>query len=377
MNLLNKGLAFFMCLSIFLLASCKKLEFDKIAKGAWNPNLAVPLAYSNFGVYDILALKDSTDLVVVDPSTGALALVYKGEVFSVGAQTLLNIQNVNQSKNLNSADLNTTPAAAFNGTFTSTNIETLDFNAGSAEVHQMSVKSGILTLNLSTNLEHDITCVITFPDMKINGSPVTTTVSLNYTGSLPNTSIGTVNLTGALADLTLGNTTFDKMNAVISTTITGTGQPIVGTENMNVNFSLDDIEFKNAVGYFGQNNLGIVEDTVLLKLFENSTAGYFELVNPKVSFLAENSFGFPIKMNFTDLKTINVSNGNEYPLTGFPSVFNIERANVMGQIASSSFELNTANTANFSSIVSSTPKYFVFSANAQSNPDGNISPLNF
>ena len=377
MNLLNKGLASFVCLSILLLASCKKMEFDKIAKGAWNPNLAVPLAYSNFGVYDILALKDSTDLVVINPSTGALALVYKGDIFSVGAQTLLNIQNVNQSKNLNFAALNATPAAAFNGTYTSTNTETINFNAGSAEVHQVAVKSGILTLNLSTNLKHDITCVITFPDMKINGSPVTTTVSLNYTGSLPNTTSGTVNLAGALADLTLGNTTFNKMNAVISTTISGSGQPIVGTENMNVNFAFDNIQFTNAVGYFGQNNLGISGDTILLKLFQNSTAGYFELVNPKVLFVAENSFGFPIKMNFTGLKTVNVSNGNEYPLTGWPSTFNIARANVIGQTASSLFELNTTNTANLSSVVSSTPKYFVFSANAQSNPAGNVLPLNF
>src|SRR5690554_1298008 len=133
MNLLkNKGLALLICLNIFLLASCKKLEFDKIAKGAWSPNLAVPLAYSNFDVYDILAMEDSTDLVVVNPSTGSMALVYKGDVFSVGAQTILNIQNVNQSKNLNSDDLDATPAAEFNGTLTSTNTEILNFNAGSA-----------------------------------------------------------------------------------------------------------------------------------------------------------------------------------------------------------------------------------------------------
>ena len=67
---------------IFFASSCKKLEFDKIAQTAWNPNLAIPLAYADFGVYDILARQDSTDLVVIDPSTGAIALVYKGEIAS-------------------------------------------------------------------------------------------------------------------------------------------------------------------------------------------------------------------------------------------------------------------------------------------------------
>lgn len=377
MNLLNRGLAFTVFASILLFASCKKMEFDKIAKGAWNPNLAVPLAYSNFGVYDILALKDSNDLVVINPSTGALALVYKGDVFSVGAQTLVDIQDVNQSKSFNFSDLNVAPAASFNGSVTSNNTETLNFNVGGAELHDVNIKSGVLNLNVSTNLKHDLTCVITFPNLKINGTPVSTTVSLNYTGSVPHTGTGTVNLSNAVADFTLGNTTFNKLNANISTTVNGTGQSIVGTENLNVNFGFNNVLFKNATGYFGQNNMGISGDTVLLKLFQNATSGYFELVNPKVKFIAENSFGFPIRMNFTGLKTINVSNGNQFPLTGFPTVFNIAGANSIGQSANSYFELNTTNTNNLSSVVSSTPKYFVFSANAQSNPAGNVLPLNF
>lgn len=377
MNLLNKGLASYLCLSILLFASCKKMDFDKIAKGAWNPNLAVPLAYANFGVYDILAMKDSNDLVVIDQNTGALALVYKGDVFSVDAESLVNIQDLTVSKSLNFSSLNAIPAAAFNGTVSSNNSETLNFNAGTAEIHEVKFKAGVLTMNVSSNLKHDVTCVITFPNMKVNGTPVSTTVSLNYTGTVPTTGTTTVNLSDAVADLTLGNTTFNKMNATMVTTITGSGQPIVGTENVTVGFGFSNMLFENAKGYFGQNNLGITGDTVLLKLFQNSTAGYFELVNPKIRFFADNSFGFPIRMNFSGLKTINISNGNQYPLVGYPTVFNIAAASAMGQSANSLFELNTSNTSNLSTVVSSTPKYFVFSANAQSNPAGNVPPLNF
>ncbi len=137
------------------------------------------------------------------------------------------------------------------------------------------------------------------------------------------------------------------------------------------------MRFSNVKGYFGQNSMGISGDTVLLKLFQNSTAGFFELVNPKIKFLADNSFGFPIRLNFSNLKTIDISNGNEAVLTGFPTVFNIAGASSMGQSALSDFELNTSNTNNLSTVVSSVPKYFVFSANAQSNPNGNVAPLNF
>ncbi len=377
MNLLTKNWSLVACACLLFFTSCKKMEFDKIAKGAWNPNLAIPLAYANFGVYDILALKDSSDLVVVNQNTGALALVYKGEVFSVDAQSFVEIEDLALSEHLNFASLNATPSGAFNGTVSSNNGQTITFNAGSAEVHELKFKSGVLTLNVSSDLAHDITCVITFPDMKVNGTPISKTVSLNYTGTVPTNVTSTINLSNALADLTLGNTTFNKVNVAIVTTITGSGQPIVGTEHVTVDFGFNDMQFEHVKGYFGQNNLGISGDTVLLKLFENSTEGYFELVNPKIKFLADNSFGFPIRMNFSGLKTINMSNGNEYPLGGYPSVFNIAGASAMGQSANSQFELNTSNTSNLSTVVSSTPKYFVFSANAQSNPAGNIPPMNF
>ena len=377
MNHLTKNLTFVACASMLFLASCKKLEFDKIATGAWNPNLAVPVAHAKFGVYDILALKDSTDLVVVEPSTGALALIYKGDIISLDAASLVNIQDLNQTASLNFAALNAIPSPGFNSVVTSNNTQTLNFNVGGAELHQAKLKSGSLQLNVSSNLAHDITSVITFPNMTKNGLPVSITVNLAYTGTVPHNGTASVNLSGALADFTLGNTTFNQMNATIATTITGSGQPILGTENLQVEFGFTSVNFENARGYFGQNNMGISGDTVLLKLFQNSPSGYFELVNPKIRFIADNSFGFPVRINFSDLKTINVSNGNQYPLGGYPTVFNIAGASAIGLSEISNFELTTANTTNLTTVVSSVPKYFVFAANAQSNPNGNVAPLNF
>lgn len=376
MNLLTKGLTYLLCSSILFFASCKKMEFDKIANGAWNPNLAVPIAHANFGVYDILALKDSSDLVIVD-NTGALALVYNGDIFSVDAESLISMQDVNESVNLSFSDLNFTSAPAFNGSVSSTNNQVITMDAGTAELHEVNFKSGLITLNISSELAHDLMCTITFPSLTINGTAVTRTVSLNYTGTVPHSASATVDLTGAKVDLTLGNTTFNKLNATISTTINGTGEAISGAENTTVDFGFNNMRFSNVKGYFGQNSMGISGDTVLLKLFQNSTAGFFELVNPKIKFLADNSFGFPIRLNFSNLKTIDASNGNEAVLTGFPTVFNIAGASSMGQSALSDFELNTSNTNNLSTVVSSVPKYFVFSANAQSNPNGNVAPLNF
>lgn len=377
MDFLTKSLGYIACASIFLFTSCNKFEFDKIAKGAWNPNLAVPIAHSSFGVYDILALQDSTDLVVIDPNTGAIALVYKGEILTIDAGQLVNIQDKNESLNLNLTELNAPPIPSFNASVTSNNSQNFVFDAGQSELHNLTFKTGALDINVSTDLAHDVTCVVTFPDLIKNGNAVSAAVSLDYTGSTPQNRNATINLTEAFADFTMGNTTFNELEAIIETTITGTGQPINNSESITIDFAFTNLDFKNAEGYFGQNNLGISGDSVLLKLFQNANNGYFELVDPKITFFAENSFGFPIQMGFSNLKTVNVNTGAEVLLSGFPSVFNINSANAIGQTTVSQLELNTTNTTNLSNLVSSVPKYFVYSANAQSNPNGNVPPLNF
>lgn len=362
---------------MLLFSSCKKIDVDKIASGAWNPNFAVPIAYSNFSAADILAQTDSTDLVVVDPNTGAIALVYKTDIYSFDAESVIELQDVSESLNLDFPVLNVATAPSFNGSATSNNNELITFNASGAELHQVDFKSGTININISANVEHDLSFVITFPELLLNGSPISETVTLNYPGSVPHSGTATFDLSNVLGDLTLGSAPFNEISANIETTITGTGQPITGNENINVDFEISNLDINNAVGYFGQFDLGIPGDSVLLKIFENSSNGYFEIVNPKINFFAENSFGFPVRLNFSDLKTVDVENGIEYPLTGFPSVFDISSPASMGQSSTSVLELNSNNTANLSTIISSVPKYFVYSGNVMSNPNGNVAPLNF
>jgi hypothetical protein len=114
-----------------------------------------------------------------------------------------------------------------------------------------------------------------------------------------------------------------------------------------------------------------------MRIFETASTGYFELINPKVKFIVENSFGFPSRINFSEIKTINIATGQEFPLTGFPTVFDVNAPSVMGQTATSTLELNTTNTPNLATVITPVPKYFYFDASAQSNPGGQIANLNF
>lgn len=374
----NRLIFFSVSALALLFTSCKKLEFDKITQTSWNPNLAVPLAYANFGVYDILALQDSNDLVVTDAVTGAISLVYTGEIFSNDAQSIIQLPNQSESFSITPAELTLLPNVAFNGTINSSLSEELsiDANAG-VELHSLELKQGMLAIQVSTTLQHDITLEITFPEFTINGTPITRTLNLTYPGSVPHSGAVNVNLQNALADLTLNGTTVNTLEVEIDATITGTGQVITGTENLNVSLNLSDLEFENATGYFGQQSVAVASDSILIRLFESATTGYFELTNPKVNFTIENSFGYPIRLNLNDLKTINVATGQEFPLTNYPATLNINTPASLGQTAITTLNLNTTNTGNLSTLISPVPKYFYFEGSAESNPDGPTPTLNF
>ena len=373
----NTLIALFL-LAIAVLPACKKLEFDKIAQNAWNPNLAIPLAHSNFGVYDILARQDSSEIVVIDNVTGAIALVYKGEAVSYDAQSIVQLNDQSSQTLLSFTDLNLVTLPAFSGTSTTTNSDNIAFNTNAGvEIHTVDFSNGTLNLALSTSLKHDVTVVLTFPDLKLNNIPISRTINLTYTGGIPQTGSTSIDLTNVIGDFTLGNTTVNTFKVNCQTTITGTGQSIVGNENIQIDYNLSNLAFENARGYFGQQNLGISNDTILMRIFETVSTGYFELINPKVKFIVDNSFGFPARINLSEIKTINVVTGQEFPLTSFPNVFDVNAPAVMGQTTTSTLELNTTNAPNLATVITPVPKYFYFAASAQSNPLGQTANLNF
>ncbi len=375
-----------LCLTIFGLLfgteSCKKLDKysdpDNISTTSWNPNVAVPLAHADFGVYDILAQTDSTDLVIIDPNSGEIALVYKGEVVSFLAEDIIEIPDVLTQINYGMSDFGISAVPGFTGQADVSDAETFDINPGNGiEFHTITFKGGAMNMQLSTDLRHDLTINITFPELTKNGIPVNETVNLTYSGTIPQTAFLSVNLDGAVGDFTVNNTTVNELVGNYTITIDGTGEVIQGAENIQCELEFSNMSYRNATGYFGQQSLGGHKDSILLKIFSETTDGYFELTNPKVKLEMINSFGFPVDVQLSGIKTVNENTGQEFVLAGYPSTVSIAAPTSFGQFETTLLELNTTNTTNLSNVITPVPKYFHFEANGISNPDGPTSTLNF
>lgn len=369
------SLFFFGSLVLFL--GCKKHDLNKISDVKWDPNLAVPIGYGDFGAYDLLAAKDSNDLII-DQTTRAVSLEYKGEIASISAQEVVDLNDHTETMNLAPSDLSLAAVGSFSGVQNSTNTSTIDFPMSNGiELHDLNFENGTMNLNVSTTLKHDIALVLTFQDLTSNGVVLTKNMNLNYTGSVPQTASATINLANVLGDFTAGNSAINRLRVSVASTITGTNAPIVGNENFDLSMGLTGLEFKNITGYFGQQSLAAASDSILLKIFNNAINGDFTFTNPSLKFVVENSFGIPMSINFNSLQSINAATGQISPLSGFPNPLVVNKPSSFGQTATTSLTLDNTNTSNMATIITPTPKYLKYGIDAVANPSGNIGPLNF
>jgi hypothetical protein len=370
--------AVWLILFALIVIGCNKPDLKKITGTVWDPSVAVPLGYADFGVYDVLASKDSNDLLVVNPLDGDIALTYSGELASVSAQEIIQLNDLSHQFGLSPVVLGLVSVGSFSTSSSSSTTENIDLSIpNGVELHAVNFNAGNLDINVSTTLEHDLVLNLTFVDLESNGSPVTKVMNLTYGGSVPQTATSSINLASILADFTAGGSTINRLRVDCDVMINGTGQPISGSESLDFTIGISNMSFENVTGYFGQQSLASASDSILMKIFNNAVEGTFSFTNPSLKFIINNSFGIPIDMNFSNLQTVNSATGQVTALSGYPSLLVINSPSTMGQTATTTLTLNSSNTANMSSIITQTPKYFNYTVSATANPGGQIGPLNF
>lgn len=358
---------------------CNKPDFSKIAGVKWDPNLAAPIGFAEFDVYDVLSASDSSNLVLINQTTGEIALTYDSEIASFNGASVIPLTDVNQTFSLGLPDLGLAAGASYSLTTTASNQEKLTVPlTNGIEIHDLVFLDGDLKLDINTTLRHDIDLDIRFIDLKSNNTIVKRNIVLDYSGTTPQTATRTIDLQDVKADFTAGGTATNELRISFDATIKGTGQPIGNNEKIDIGVSLTNLAFKNATGYFGQQLLASQVDTIDIKIFnKNTTQGTFELTNPMLNFRIENSFGIPIDINFGTMKTVNTLTGEEFVLGLNNSTLSLNEPAAMGQTATTILALNKSNTTNLSTIISPTPKLFHYGISATANPAGQTSKLNF
>jgi hypothetical protein len=359
----------------FVVFGCQKYDLDKIASNAWEPTLAVPIVDSRFNVSSILSRGD-TNTVSAGPD-GLISIIYTGRDLDIPASTVFSIPNINLGKGFLANEIGIPSTDNFESTASFNSNESFQLGLGSVDIAEILFNGGNLSVNLSSTFNHPVTVTLTFPDLINNSTPLSLSLISPFIGVLPSVSNAAQALNGYNLDLTDDGSTFNTFRVDIQIIIDGNGNAISGNEEINLNFGINNANYDRVFGDFGLQDLYTLKDTIEFRIFENSTDGYFELVNPTLTFNVRNSFGFPSIFNFLDLRTIDLSTGEEYEMIGFPNPININYPSTAGQVASTEFQFNKENTNNIINVISPVPKIMTIDFRHTSNPFGPPQQLNF
>ncbi|RMG76901.1 MAG: hypothetical protein D6707_11775 [Bacteroidetes bacterium] len=371
---MKKTITFILAASFFFFAGCKKeyFQLDKFAKTKWNPALAFPIINSTLTPYNILTDFDTTNLFIIDPNTGLLALVYTGELFSFKPDQIVTVPDQTFSANY------TAPGIGINsgfGTYTYNTTITHNFNTTSGvQIDSVFFKTANLDISVYSDFQHDIDVTISIPSAKKNGVSFSQTVTLQYLSG-PNFSIP-LDLSGYTFDMTQGGITSNQFDIDVQLTFYDSGNGISGSEQFDLNGSLNTLSFGWVYGDFGQQTVSTDRDSILIKIFKDALGGTVYFVDPKIKMYIDNSFGFPVRISAQTLESqtfaVNpptttpiIYNGNSAPF----DLVDINAPTSPGQVVTTTLIIDTTNS-NVDILMEPTPKYVYHQIQAISNPAG-------
>lgn len=360
-------------LTLLVITACYKDKFDfsKLSNNInWNPNLAVPAIHSSLTIRDLLQDYDSTEVFVND-QTGFLYLMYHNQVFSMPASNLVTIPDQSFADNFTGSEFTSQGFPVPNSPVTVSKNYThqMSLGMGTDAFDSLTIKSATFNLSVTSSFLHTGSMTITFPTMKKNGIPYSKTVNINIDDGTFTYTNSFTDVAGYNIDLT--NPTFNQIPATLDLTLVRTtGNAVIATHQCDVSLSFTEIDYSILWGNIGQRPVPVQEDTVNIKLFNNTINGEIYLMDPRFRLFLRNSFGVPLGINFNDFKIYSSITNTYNPYT-FPPAYNnlvIAAPVTPGQTVTTTILLDTTNFPEIRSIISEFPRFVYLQTNALTNP---------
>lgn len=279
---------------VFVLTSCKKVDFDKISDNPWNPQLGAPLLDAEFSVGDIISKMDSSGNVGF--LNNVVTLSYSTTLDTLSIDSLLITNPIKENKLIEfPIQMNQT----ISNNVGPVELETaFKFDFGQNKISKIEFKSGELVLNITTEIPHGFRFIIKIPSLQKNNQPFQKEMMMMYQSKSTNSVELRIPLEGYTLDLDPENNEF-KIHS--STTLITSGKAST-SNSLNIGINLSNYGISYAEGKFGGFSENL-KDSVEISLIKNATSSEFGLTNPRVKFSIENSFGFPIAIALNDIKS--------------------------------------------------------------------------
>jgi hypothetical protein len=357
---------------VSIFSSCYKRDFDKLKLANASPGFLYPLIDAELTMKDIID-PSKKQLNITEDVDGFYTFIYYQDLIEKPITDLLQIEDIStaQSVSLTGTEVSALPGSA-TVTHTFSKSLSLDVTNGE-ELKQITVKSGSLPFSISSTFRHNVQVSVTFPYIKKNNIPLTKTINLNYSGTVPMVSSNSIDLAGYIIDCSEGNTKVNTISYTGTVMVTYiSGNSINTTQKVDFTTGIMDVEYSYIEGYIGQYVLNIPQDSVAIDIFDNAFLGSIFFTDPKVRTIITSSVGAPSTVKLNKLVTKSNITGTT-DITGtiintdipinYPSISQV------GQEETTTIQLDKTNS-NVQTVFNPAPNKVIYQMSAVVNPAG-------
>lgn len=346
---MKQPLYFTKLLSLLLLAgwmgSCGLPEDpSKITIPDWEPEIAVPLVNSEIRLDQILAEFDSISYLQI-ADDGLLSIVYAADLFTVPPAAIV--------------PLPTIPVPMFDSV--------VSIASPLSDIQRISLKEGLLDYEFEgTHAGPTEVKIRVFNAIK-DGQIFEQTISFLS----PGITNGSLDLSGYDLEFTGGT-----VDLSYSATNTLNGQKHILNRALLI---FTEMEYSYVEGYMGQYGFDLAEDSLEVAISTGWEDINFQITDPRVRFVIDNSYGIPIEVRTPKFGVVQadgsfLSVASQALIDGI--TLNHPALNAVGSSETTRFELNKDNSA-LAQAIQPLPEALVYRLGAQAHPSGDSTELGF
>jgi hypothetical protein len=353
-----------------LLNSCYKdrLGYDKIAGGTWNPDLAAPLIYADLDM--TYMTRNSNDTWKEDPD-GLMSLIYEEKGISDFAHDVISIPDQQMDTTVN---LVLPPGMSVGDSTSKFFLVNSEFHGNNNErIDSILLKSGTMTLELTTDINQDGYIEVIIPTMTKYGVTFRERVEFTYNGTSPITKSVTIPVQDYYMVFTNnGNTNI--LQQYLKVSVTKTGNPDNSPYTFQLKQKIESIEYHVAFGYVGVHTFTVNETKIPISLFDNQQSGSIMMEDPHLYVTLRNSYGMPSNITFTDFYAERDGVKKNITSTLLPTLpVNYPTLSNVGGYDTTIYHFHRGNS-NIVDVINMNPKKLVFKGDFETNPTAAVVP---
>lgn len=348
-----------------------ELDFDDIKIPNYKPNVSVVIGETTYTVQELIEKVNDSSIDISTDNANLLSVAYRDTVRFDDYLSLVELENVSNPGIItpNSLPIVSSPTSQ-NVTIPTQDLSFTYNSPNNEELDSVKYSAGTIIMDIQSDYDSDVEYQLTLTDI-INldtGNPMVLSGTLSGNGSDRVTQSLTNHKTVIVRGTGPGNVNIfsGKFDGTIKVKV---GDNVNGTEQIKYTIEIQEADFSEIYGWFGDKTVSLQEKTINADFFKGFSESGIVFGTPQINLYISNSFGIPMGLNLDKISTSNES-GTSQNLSGnvttSPQSVRSPSIDELGKSLSSVIRIDE-NNSNLRDLLAISPTSFNIAVSAKAN----------